>query len=325
MISISVEKVQDVIDSFEDEINRHVNSRLKKLRKFKTSQGAYLNQSQYDYLDQVITDLPKLVKASPAELEGYKAIPIYGNPPDKTPYCINGDKENKESFQYRLLYYIAYSDLRTNFLPQYFQAIGIKACIYCNSQLTISTVVSEGVPKARFEVDHYYPKSKYPCFAISLFNFFPSCSTCNQIKSNDDLNFELYSTDVNSIGKSPYRFEIKEGLLAEYLLSQDQKVIDIEFVEEPGSEGIKNAFDIEGIYATQKDVAEELIWKRQVYSADYKDFLRNEFNVLYKDPDIANRLIVGNYIREKDIHKRPMAKFMQDIARQIGLIEEDLR
>jgi hypothetical protein len=38
---------------------------------------------------------------------------------------------------------------------------------------------------------------------------------------------------------------------------------------------------------------------------------------------LSNRLIVGNYARESEIHIRPLAKFKQDIAKQIGLIEKD--
>jgi hypothetical protein len=31
-------------------------------------------------------------------------------------------------------------------------------------------------------------------------------------------------------------------------------------------------------------------------------------------------MIIGNYIDKEDIHKRPLAKFTQDIAREAGLI-----
>ena len=36
---------------------------------------------------------------------------------------------------------------------------------------------------------------------------------------------------------------------------------------------------------------------------------------------MAERLLVGNYTRSKDIHKRPMTKFTQDIAKQLKLIK----
>jgi predicted nucleotidyltransferase len=43
---------------------------------------------------------------------------------------------------------------------------------------------------------------------------------------------------------------------------------------------------------------------------------------IYKKNTINfNRLITGNYTDPKDIHKRPMSKFTQDICRQLALIE----
>jgi len=32
------------------------------------------------------------------------------------------------------------------------------------------------------------------------------------------------------------------------------------------------------------------------------------------------RFLIGNYTEPKEIHKRPMAKFQQDIAEQLGLL-----
>ena len=33
-----------------------------------------------------------------------------------------------------------------------------------------------------------------------------------------------------------------------------------------------------------------------------------------------NRFVLGNYDREEDIHKRPLAKLVQDVAKQLGVI-----
>ena len=36
---------------------------------------------------------------------------------------------------------------------------------------------------------------------------------------------------------------------------------------------------------------------------------------------MIKRFILGNYTEEQEIHKRPFAKFMQDIGKEVGLIE----
>ena len=57
-----------------------------------------------------------------------------------------------------------------------------------------------------------------------------------------------------------------------------------------------------------------------MYDKDNRASLYNSFSKLCVHPDLDLRTLVGNYIKEQDIHKRPMSKFMQDIARDLGII-----
>jgi hypothetical protein len=85
--------------------------------------------------------------------------------------------------------------------------------------------------KAKFQVDHYWPQSKYPCFCISLYNLYPVCGSCNNCKNDNDLNFLLYSDQKNKI-VSPFKFQLVKGVVAQYLLSR--KLNDIKFTfQEP--------------------------------------------------------------------------------------------
>jgi hypothetical protein len=65
---------------------------------------------------------------------------------------------------------------------------------------------------------------------------------------------------------------------------------------------------------------EELILKAKIYTKTYKKALLKSFPKLLTSVNLSNRLILGNYIDSNEIHKRPMAKFMQDIAQQLKLI-----
>jgi hypothetical protein len=96
---------------------------------------------------------------------------------------------------------------------------------------------------------------------------------------------------------------------------------DLNFKFTPISNSLQNNFRIEEIYSTQKDVIEELIVKQAMYDDYNKKSLQNSFSKLSLRPDLYLRTLVGNYIKESDIHKRPMAKFMQDIARDLGIID----
>lgn len=57
----------------------------------------------------------------------------------------------------------------------------VKVCPYCNRMYTTTLF---GEDKIRPDFDHFYPKSKYPYLAVSLFNLIPSCSMCNKRKGN---------------------------------------------------------------------------------------------------------------------------------------------
>jgi hypothetical protein len=172
--------------------------------------------------------------------------------------------------------------------------------------------------KARFQVDHYHNKAQYPFLSISLYNLYPVCASCNLAKEGKTVNFELYSDKENT---SKYKFELEQGCVSKYILNKSSEDINFCFIDPDNENSLKERFDIEGIYNTQKDIAEEIIIKSIIYNDSYKQSLRESFPDIFSKQGLSNRVILGNYADEKDIHKRPMAKFVQDIAKQLRLIE----
>jgi len=60
--------------------------------------------------------------------------------------------------------------------------MNVSVCPYCNRQY-IFVVGSSKDKHARPEIDHFFPKEKYPFLALSFFNFIPSCHSCNHTKN----------------------------------------------------------------------------------------------------------------------------------------------
>jgi predicted transcriptional regulator len=234
------------------------------------------------------------------------------------------NRRPKKSLKKFILGALNYTSLRKSFYPKYFKEIGIKSCVYCNSQLSITAVKSNGGYSAKFDVDHYHSKDDYPFLSISLFNLYPACSSCNRAKSNNKIEFELYTKYTSKTLKSNYRFELSPYSKSKYLTTKD--VNDIGFIfNEPKystSEVTKfnEVFHIERIYETQNDLIEELIIKSQIYNKAYLKTLKLNFDKLSLNPKLFKRTIVGNYTEDKDIHKRPMSKFIMDIAKELDLI-----
>jgi 5-methylcytosine-specific restriction endonuclease McrA len=229
-----------------------------------------------------------------------------------------------------------YKKLRADILPKIYQKIGIKACVYCNSQLTVSIDFIKEIKrskkkveyiemidakKAKFQVDHYLPKDKYPYLSISIFNLYPVCASCNLAKGIKEVEFELYK---NSDFETLFDFSITWESIVEYLVSKNNTTLKIGFKEpNPPVNKFKfeSVFNINGIYETQKDLVEELIIKSIIYNDSYKESLKQSFSTIFpNDLSLSSRIIIGNYENEDDIHKRPMSKFTQDIARQLKLI-----
>ncbi len=320
MIAIPYDLVDAVIRNFDADILKFTTEIKTNLNIFKKDPS--LNDKQKNYVEKLLSFSDKIITAKPDEILKYKSEfdGIFSDSEKAT--------DSYKTFKDLLLKKLAYSTRRSDFYPNYFYKIGIKSCVYCNSQLTVCIEEEKGanedpIYKAKFQVDHYLGKAEYPCFSVSLYNLYPVCGSCNNCKSSKRVSFILYDEKKN-IGVSPFSFELEKGSVATYLTSR--KFADIKFsFKEPlvtlPTESFQGVFDISGIYETQKDLAEELIIKAEIYTESYKKELKKQFPKLFKSTGIFNRFLIGNYSSEEDIHKRPMTKFTIDIAKQLGLIK----
>jgi hypothetical protein len=71
----------------------------------------------------------------------------------------------------------------------WFKSLDIPVCPYCNIQLLPKVKRKNSKDEMTLmDLDHFYPKSKYPCLSMSFFNLVPSCIICNQrLKGSEDL------------------------------------------------------------------------------------------------------------------------------------------
>ena len=87
---------------------------------------------------------------------------------------------------------------------------------------------------------------------------------------------------------------------------------------------IKNTlelFHIISIYQKHKDLILELIQKSQIYTESYIDeLLQNYQGKVFNNREDLLRLIIGVYVDEKDINKRPLSKLLIDISKSLGLL-----
>jgi len=337
MISISQTYIESIIEKFSDDIKSQRDNAISKLDKI-SFDG--LQQCEKEYLEWVKDEYSKsdFLVMCPKGIQTYIENPLFKKVPRVFSFDDDGNpkkdkdgnqKEEKSKLKDTILNALDYTTLRSDFYPKYFREVGIKACVYCNSSLAVSVdrIDNDGKDdiRAKFQVDHFYPKSDFPMFSISLFNLYPSCASCNNVKNDKMVKFNLYSNISSELENSNFRFKLSAYDEAKYLLYKKGKEIDFDFLEEKDLPKnfytFQDTFDIKGIYDTQKDLISDLVDKSLVYDFYYKKSLNDNFPKLFLTKEHFERFLLGNYPRVQDIHKRPMSKFMQDIAKDLGIID----
>ncbi|WP_286733048.1 MULTISPECIES: HNH endonuclease [Sphingobacterium] len=201
------------------------------------------------------------------------------------------------------------------FLP-FIKQLGLRSCVYCNASYALSIHLDKN-NFGKFELDHFKPQSKYPYLCTNFYNLAPCCSNCNKYKTNNDSEFFLYTTDPTTIDH--FDFKLDKHSIIKYMLSQDSETLKIKFSARFHN-GHDRLFKIQSTYDTLKDVAEELIWKSKIYNSSYLKSLEDGFDRKFLTGNFY-RFLLGNYDRPSDIHKRPLSKMIQDIAKQLGIID----
>lgn len=312
---------------------RNVNFKtpLNELTKLRDSLQPMKHTVQKQYVQKIIDQYQEILKASPEEMRllitSFQAIAKSDilESPLKT--------KDKLKFHELIVNAMRYDELRSSEFRRFVASSGIKTCVYCNSQLAIIAEVSfydkkkkKRKPKvlAKFELDHYHSKSQYPFLCTSFYNLYPVCGNCNRAKSKIDIKFELYTYDAAKLDL--FTFWIDDKTIIDYWLAKtpDISKLKIYFDSIDGDYDFINEynkiFGIQGIYDTQSDVAEELLHKAKVYTNAYNKSLLENFHALFPDNNILKKLIIGNYANSSETFKRPMAKYTQDLAKQLGLI-----
>ncbi|MEZ9526620.1 HNH endonuclease family protein [Enterovibrio norvegicus] len=93
-----------------------------------------------------------------------------------------------------------YEAMSTNFGHEITKNMDLDICPYCNNE-DIETITEKGA-ETRPDLDHFYPKSKFPFLATTLFNLVPAGSRCNQSYKKSTSMFGYIHPRVDGINQS---------------------------------------------------------------------------------------------------------------------------
>lgn len=164
----------------------------------------------------------------------------------------------------------------------------INTCFYCNRAYINSYETTASAKKRQFDLDHFIPKSECPLFALSLYNFVPSCQVCNSRIKNSGIYYKNISAvdDLKKIFPTSVNYNYDEALTfrivpCKKLYWEKEKFGEfkdipesfaIEFEQKDNGELYKSeadAFDIINRYKHHKKEFLSYIDKLRKYPASY--------------------------------------------------------
>lgn len=188
-------------------------------------------------------------------------------------------------------------------------------CPYCNyTRVQVIDLTDEQnqeiVRRAYLDIDHFYPKSKNPFFAISFFNLIPSCHSCNSIEKGDkDFSLNTHTNPFHKSYNNNHVFEIDD----DYILNGISASLTIRRVS-PQDDFMDRDLHLTQRYEqTYMEAVNELIQQYMDYQhyRESPDFFQDYINVVtQRVPKSIN-----------DIIKKEAGKMFRDIFTKIDVFD----
>lgn len=191
---------------------------------------------------------------------------------------------------------------------EYCKALGINVCPYCNENF-ILTIGSTKEKAIRPQLDHFYPKEKFPYLSCSIFNLIPSCGSCNHIKSNNEVKI-IYPYDEEFGDDFPFRVKMNNQLEPTVFIKENNA--------HSNNDKVKNSlgmFKINERYNEHQYELNNILQRYRFYSKrKLSEIIKLLSNI--KDTSKFERIILGLPIGLNN-EEYPLRKFREDIIKQL--------
>ncbi|MEK6495314.1 hypothetical protein [Myroides odoratimimus] len=287
-----------------------INKRPRGQANYKITYSNTLQTLLQEFANDPDTYLKPLIVKSPDDINTYVSDLNHSN----SDYINSNHDDNM--ILYNLFVNSIYDNTDIFNKWNFINKINLSTCPYCNRNYIYTTTKSKTIKP---EIDHFYPKHKYPILAISYFNLIPSCSPCNGISAKHQKDpFHIGLVNPYLLKNNDFVFTHKIKNIA--ILNPLSEKSDVEIQFKKAYQGHLDLFNLKQLYELHHDHALELIIKKRLkYSKKYRDYLNSYNGLKFSQTDI-DHMILGNYALQEEQHKRPLAKLYQDIGKELGLI-----
>lgn len=205
--------------------------------------------------------------------------------------------------------FMAFSRKNKTLREHIIKASRIEVCPYCNRQYIDMFQKSGKGYKAIAQLDHFYPKEQFPLYALSLYNFVPSCASCNQGKS-DKTNELIYPFTEKSEeeNQKPY-FKIKSEDL-DHVRGNVPPAIDYAFIDSD-KKAHADSLHHKNMYQNHSVFAQRLLQRQRLYNQSYIAQVK-EFFPRLSDEEIRE-VLFGFSGDLEELKYKPLSKLAHDI------------
>ena len=289
-------KRKEIVESFRKaNLKNRQRGKIEKIEKWCEK---YLNN-----VDEKKYSFNAIVEALPEELLSIKEYL------DKTYDVSEIKKELLDAKEKCYIVRTLYGDMKTDAKNILLKNLNVLVCPYCNRNYVIS---DENINTC--ELDHFIPKSKYPIFASSFYNLIPSCPYCNGKKKEKE--FKIYPHAQKKKTDELLRFTY-HILGSEYLREKEYLNIKLEVLDEAYLEQV-DILKLEEPYNYHKDIVQDVLKKKQIFSDAYLDSICKEFPKLFESEEDIKELVYGVPVKEDEYGKRPLSKMIHDIVNEVN-------
>ncbi len=138
--------------------------------------------------------------------------------------------------------------------------LDVDVCPYCEDEY-LDTVEIGGKRKRTSEIDHFFPKSKYPALAMCVYNLVPSGQNCNGLKLENVIGANPHERDIEE--KTFLYPDLPVGIAMESVSPKD---CAIRFHATNGMEQNVDKFALEQRYERHTNEAYRLLKNAQLYN-----------------------------------------------------------
>lgn len=206
-----------------------------------------------------------------------------------------------------------YSLIKTELRTKVLAATKTNICPYCNRQFINTYRIEKGENRVIAQLDHFFPKNLFPLFALSLYNFVPSCAHCNSILKKEEIFDCAYP--INNKSNTEIFFEIE---IENYKQAKGFEVPTIKITKPRNADWdslflsyLYGKFCIESIYESHGEFVRWLNWKSNLYNGGYKKAIKK---MLKNQVDYDLKSILFGYDgSEEELLTKPLSKLAHDV------------